>query len=172
MDEISEAERAVLSVGEGQSNELPHALVAAWMRSPSLEVQGIAFAVLASPHLLVRVTQGISHDAWFEFSVGFLRRCLFEDSGGEWALSGYEAAHDLANAYVSNPGPGNAYRRDALRRIMEDAVLLGDEALTKRVCHGALEHMLDTFWVREEFSIWLDDPALKSVYAEAVSYSV
>ncbi|MGR4877798.1 hypothetical protein [Pseudoxanthomonas sp. LARHCG66] len=171
MSDLADAERAVLEVADGKVTEISSALVATWMRSASLEVQGVAFAVLVSPHLLPRVSNGISQDEWFAFSKSFLARCLLEDVGGDWALTGYEAARHLASAYELNPGPANAERRAALREALEEAILKGDESLTKRVCQGAVEHLLSSPWIKSEFSGWKSNPALARVYSDALGYS-
>jgi len=140
------------------------------MASDDREVLG-AVARLLREHA-DRLDAAITADELAGFAVRYYRRCLAEDSGGEFAETREQAAQSLWQWYVAlaaqEPVPQAVL--DALRRLLAELLCQGDAELSRVLVSSCLEHLFESRRIALSFVAWYDDPALRPAYEQALAW--
>lgn len=142
-----------------------------WMRSTDLETAGAVMVLFDQYRSLLEALP--PQEEVVDFYLAFFRRCLREDPRGEYAPSRYLAAHALVNWYRrmrADPQVAPDVLARA-RRMLREEYEQGDQPEKECIVRGALEHLFEDPAVREEFSDWRTEPALRIAYEEALRWS-
>jgi len=139
-----------------------------WMRSPCVDVQSVAFAVLFDPPA---GTEPPDTETVNQFFLDYLARRL-RDGTGTSRTPGRFLAAQLIRAWFQRlwrtglrPEDLLARIRDLLGRLLRS----GDEQVHDAVLLGVLEHLFVEPSIVEFFSGWRQDPALRPVFLEALA---
>lgn len=163
----SERARAALQ----GSRRIPRQQVIDWIASGDVETWGVLYVLTYKAYWRIEPELGM-HDTC-SFIEDYLLKCLIENpEAGDWILSGYEAAWDLARwiKHLEGLGPeAGRFIREVATRV-EAAFREGDAETRDRIVNGFLEHVFEKSSLRGFFASWENDPVLAEAYALAAEW--
>lgn len=151
---------------------IPSDTLRLWMKSPSLDVQGVVYDFVMDPKSATRITPSLTFEDYRYFVPNYLFRCITENPQSEWAANRFEAGNDLLSWYGSiwddlSVEEGALHEAKPLLRTL----CLDYGAEVRRVAiQQVLEHLFENASVRAFFDEWKEDPRLREAYEEACEW--
>jgi hypothetical protein len=158
----------ILALCEAPDTErLPRDVLASWMASSDIEVQGAAYALLKKVGHALKVVPPPAPEDIDAFFLAYLARCMGEDVHGEWTHSRHEAGWEVAGWMAALADAVDQPRLLQLRAWLADLYERGSPEERDALVNAALEHIFERPSLRRLFRDWKDHPVLSQAYKDA-----
>jgi hypothetical protein len=141
-----------------------------WMKSPNLEVNGIAFDLLFKHANRVEAPPEEEQE---DFFLNHLLRCIRENPQSVYVPSRYMAGHVLRAWFerLWAIGPDKQSRLIQIRDALADLARKGAPEVKDVIIVSILEHLLRNPQLEEFFGGWKREPVLRAIHQEAIELS-
>jgi hypothetical protein len=143
-----------------------------WMACPDIRIRGAAYVLLTE--CWSRITPSIGMEETGCFAIRYLLDCLIENHESEdYLLGGFEAGHALAGWLKSLARHEDArpILADTARQLA-DLYRHADDKSRNRIETGAVEHILESPTLRQDYAFWKDDPLLRPAYEACLAWGL
>lgn len=156
------------------SEPIPLEKVRTWMKNSDIEVLGATFHTIIDYPYCEHIEPPMEEADEDKFITYFLERCLRENVEGNWSLTRYEAARDIAHQFKVEFNNEDKDYEDFLIQIKDmlaNVYLTGDDKLRKVIVQNILKYILREPRWRAMFEDWRDHPILCHAYREAMEWA-
>ncbi len=127
-----------------------------WLAHSDPEVRGAAYLLIRERDLALHTEPSLTREDIVEIVLAFFGRAIHEETGGDWAFSGYEAAWDFA-AWFTTIADDSSVPRALVVDIanwLGRLYLTSDAEARTTLINGALEHIFERRHLRKLFRGW------------------